>query len=333
MKKLSKYGRLWHCEGDDSLLSPWAENSDKIPGTLIKQNRKRTVWRVTSSNGNDYFVKREMRFHFPFTTSKAEKEFKAFSLLKEKGIPCAEYAAWSAGLRDCIVVSKALPDGYTSILQYWFSRPDPDFEFAAQLCRFLARTAKAGVTHPDFHAGNLMTDGKNIVLIDPIGIKSAPPTDSPAPEMLIPLSILTGDLSMDHLAEMLHASGLYSSREHALEQLNLMESRQRALINGEWEKRKNQILSGSSKFARETEPGFFIRNNAWFSPAPEICAEELEKQEYSAEEGTRIWTESFRAQLLKQKLEKIPVFFQIRDNHAVIYYLKEKKNSFFYGFR
>ena len=333
MKKLKKYGRLWHFNGDEALLSPWAENINQTPGILIKKNQKRSVWRVNADDGESYFVKHEFRFHVPFTLSKAEKEFNAFLLLKEKEIPCAEYTAWTAASRDCIVVSRALPDRYTSILQYWYSQENPDMEFAGQLCKFLGKISKAGLTHPDFHAGNLMTDGQEIVLIDPVGIKSALSTNAPDSEMLIPLNILCGDIPSDTLAEMLHGAGLYSNRKEALERLEEMELRQKNLINGEWEKREKQILKGSSKFSFETEPGRFVRNTAWFSRISETGEKDLETVEYSPEEGKKIWTESFRAQLLKKKCDRIPVICSFKGEKVKISYLKGKKNSFLYGFR
>ena len=40
MITLKKYGRTWHINGTEQLLSPWAENVEDIPGTLIKKNKK-----------------------------------------------------------------------------------------------------------------------------------------------------------------------------------------------------------------------------------------------------------------------------------------------------
>ena len=87
MISIKKYGRKWHIYGEESLLAPWAEDIDQIPGQLIKKNKNRKVWRVTANNGVDYFVKRERKFHLPFTVSKAEKSTWHTHCWKKKGFP------------------------------------------------------------------------------------------------------------------------------------------------------------------------------------------------------------------------------------------------------
>ena len=333
MISLKKYGRKWHIYGDEKLLLPWAENIENIPGTMIKKNRNRSVLRVSSEDGQDYYVKRERRFHFPFTQSKAEKEYLAFALLEEKGIPCAECSAWSASFDDCILVTRALPETFRELLKYWYMKPETDLIFLQKLCDFLAYTAQAGISHPDFHAGNLMTNGEDIVLIDPVGIAETEPNSSPEGGMLIPLAIAFGEVPMKEIAGMLHNSGLYASETEAHEVLLQVEKQQHELIDKEWEKRKKQILRSSSKFATEAEPGKFYRNSAWFAPLLKYPEEILEVQEFSAEEAENIWVESFRNQLKKKQCERIPVIYERNGEKTKISFLMEKKYSFFYGFR
>lgn len=319
--------------GEERLLDLWAKDLNKLSGQLVKKNKKRSVWRVTSCNGRDYFVKREKKFRFPFTRSKAEREFNAFVLLEMKNLPCAEYAAWSSTLHDSIVVSCALPDSFCSLTQFWYTREEVDFLFLRQLCDFLEMTAQAGIHHPDFHAGNLMTDGENIVMIDPVGIVSAKPTNSPPPEMLIPLWLLFGEIPSETIAKSLHKSGLYASDEEALEFLLKMAEQQKELVEKEWEKRRRQILSGTSKFASEPIPGKFYRNNAWHMPILQYSEDLLVSEEFSREEGEALWLSSFRDQLLKRSPDRIPIIYEIMGEKVKISFLKEKKYSFFYGFR
>lgn len=333
MITLKKYGRKWHIYGEENLLVPWAENVENIRGDLIKKNRNREVRRVISADGAEYYVKRERRFHIPFTHSKAEKEYLAFALLEEKGIPCAECSAWSASLDDSILVTRALPETFCSLLRYWYMKPEKDLIFLQKLCDFLADTAKAGIWHPDFHAGNLMTNGEDIVLIDPVGITEAEPTDSPEGGMLIPLVIAFGEVSLEEIGVMIHKSGLYASETTAVEVLRQVEKQQHELIEKEWEKRRKQILAGSSKFATETEPGKFFRNSAWFAPLLKYPENILEEQEISAEEAETIWIESFHCQLMKKPCERIPVIYEKNADKTKISFLIEKKYSFFYGFR
>ena len=333
MIRVRKYNRTWHIYGEESLLSPWAKNVENISGTLVKKNAKRGVWLVSSDDGQNYYVKRERKFHLPFTVSKAEKEYLAFALLEEKGIPCVECSAWSATFDDSILVTKALPKAFQSLQKYWYMKPEADLKLLQNLCDLLAEIAKAGITHPDFHAGNLMTDGESIVLLDPVGIAEIEPTDKPEPKMLIPLVIAFGEIPMEQIAGMLHKSGLYETEESALAVLRQVEVQQHSLIEKEWEKRRKQILSGTSKFATEVEKGKFFRNSAWNAPLLKYPEDVLEEKEFSESEGKEIWVESFRSQLMKKECENVPVIYEKIGEKVRIYFLKDKKYSFFYGFR
>ena len=334
MKKIRKHGRTWHIPGESGVPDFRADDPAANAGILIKKNRKRSVWKVTLPDKTGYFIKKEKRISIPFFfPSKAEKEFRAFQFLQKKGIPCAEYVTWSATFRDSIVISRALPEEFCSLQQYWFSRQEADRDFLKKLCEFLSGIAQAGLFHPDFHSGNLMTDGEKIVLIDPVGIRHAEPTSSPGIAMLVPLAPVSGDIPMDELAEILHSSGLYSSAGAAREKMLNLQRRQYELILNEWEKRTRQILSGSSKFATETESGKFIRHSAWFQFLEPSEEAQLEVFEFPSDEGERYWLDSFRDQLMKNKREDVPVIFRKNGNKVQIFVEKNKKKMFFYGFR
>ena len=333
MRTLRKYGRIWHLSGEEVFLTPWAEDLDEVRGTLVKKNKNRFVWRVRGFDGADYFVKRERRFNFPFVPSKAEREFKSYELLEKKNLPCAEYVAWSATLDDCVIVSRALPPRFHSVFQHWYSTPECPMDFLRVLCDFLADVAKAGIFHPDLHIANLMTDGEDIVLIDLAGISEAEPTTEPCTDMLTPLTEAFGDIPMKTIAEYVHSAGLFRSADDAEQVLYKLEQETQDRITGEWEKRKHQILSGTSKFATETEPGKFVRNSAWFAPVLRYPEEELEERTFPSEEGEALWLESFQDQLRKRKREKVPVVYEKKGGNVRILFLRDKKFSFFYGFR
>lgn len=333
MNTVRKHGRKWHLSEGPEFLEPWAEDLDNIPGVLVKKNRNRSVWRVESFDGNDYFVKRERRFNLPFVPSKAEREFRSFALLEKKGLPCAEYVAWSATVDDCVIVSRALPARFHSVFQHLYSTPECPVEFLKKLCGFLADVAKAGIFHPDLHIGNLMTDGEDIVFIDLAGIVEAEPTNEPCTDMLTPLSEVYGDIPMRTIAEMVHSAGMFRSPEDAEKVLLQLEQETQDRITGEWEKRKRQILSGTSKFATETKPGKFVRNSAWFAPVLRYPEDELEEQILPPDEAEKLWLQSFEDQMRKKKREKVPIVYEKIDGKTRILLLKDKKFSFFYGFR
>ena len=333
MISLKKYGRKWHIYGDETLLSPWAENVENIQGSLIKKNSNRKVWLVTAEDGNCYYIKRERKFHLPFTVSKAEKEYRAYALLGEKGIPCADCCAWSTTFDDSILATRALPQTFCSLLKYWYTKPEVDLNFLQKLCNFLAFVVKAGIYHPDFHSENLLSNGEYIVMIDPVGVTEAEPTSSPSIRMLVPLTVMFGDIPMEEIAKTLHGSGLFDSQEETLKQLTLLQAQQRELIEQEWSKRERQILSGTSKFATEVEPGKFFRNSAWFAPLLRYPEKILEEKVLPESEANDLWLRSFRCQLLKEKCDEVPIIYEKTGANVKISLLKDKKYSFFYGFR
>ena len=134
MKQIKIGGRIWNTEDEIEVLLPWAEQLNHLPAAPIKQNKNRSVWKLQTENGEFCFLKVEQKFQFPFFPSKAEREFRAYKLLAENGIPCAEYSAWSATRNDCMIVSRALPESFRSVLEYWYRLPQPSESFLQVLC-------------------------------------------------------------------------------------------------------------------------------------------------------------------------------------------------------
>ena len=333
MISLKKYGRRWHIYGDESLLEPWAKDVEQIQGKPVQKDSCSAIWRVTSDDRRKYYVKRERCFHFPFTRSNAEKEFLAFALLEEKGIPCMECSAWSATFDDSIVVTKALPSKFSSLLKYWYSAAEINTTFLQNLCNFLTDTARAGISLPDLSVENLMTDGENIVIANPAGARDAESTNAPGPDFLKSLEMAFGEVPVEQIAELLHKSGMYSSEDEAFSVLKEMKAKWEVQTEELWKELQPGLLSESSKYVTRVKPETFYRNSAWFTPILQYPENVLEVKVLPEHEAAALWLDSFHAQLQKKSCSEIPVIYRKNGSNVELSVLKEKKYSFFYGFR
>ncbi|MBE6405284.1 MAG: hypothetical protein E7040_04610 [Lentisphaerae bacterium] len=332
MINIRKYGRTWHVYGDEALLDPWAKDIEQIPGKLLSRTGSKYIWQITADDGKDYFVKRERGFHLPFTKSKAEKDFRSFALLEEKGIPCTECSAWSATFDDSIIVTKALPEHFDTLLKYWYSSPEINTEFLQKLCDFLADVIQSGIMIPDLRMDNLATDGESIVILDPAGAVEADEPVIPAAEVLRSLEIAFGEVPAEQISEMLQKAGMYDTEEEAFTLLKEMEKEWEEQTEKVWEKCRSGLFSKRSDFVTGNGPGKYFRNTAWHTPLlqfPEGVLEEKEMPEHVARE---LWETSFRCQIRKKPCENIPVIYQKMGENVKISMLKDKKYSFFYGF-
>lgn len=332
MISIKKYGRTWHIYGDETLLDPWAKDVEQIPGKLFSKNGSKQIWQLTAGDGNEYFIKRERGIHLPFTKSKAEKEFHAFALLEEKGIPCAECAAWSATFDDSIIVTRILPEKFVLLLKYWYSSPEVNTVFLQNLCNFLADMIHAGIFFPDLRMNNLKTDGDSIVILDPSGAEAAEPME-PTAEALRCLEIAFGEVPTEQLSEMLRCAGLFPTEEEALIFLKKMEQEWEERTGREWKENRSNLIYKTSEFVTEASPGKYFRNTAWHTMVLQYPEGSLEEIELPEQEAMELWETSFHCQFQKKACKNLPVIYQKTENNVRISLLKEKKYSFFYGFR
>ena len=333
MISLRKYGRKWHVYGDESLLDSWAKDVEHFPGKLIRKTGNGGIWQVSSDDKRTYFVKRERGFHFPFTKSAAEKEFLAFALLEEKFIPCIECCAWSATFDDSVIVTKPLPDKFCTLLKYWHTKPQSNLECLQNLCDFLTDTSRSGIFLPDLSMENLMTDGENFVIVNPVGAEEAEPTNTLDTEFLKSLEIAFEEVPVEQIAELLYKSGMFSSEKEAFSVLNAMKAGWDASMEELWKLIRPQLLMGSTRYTTSVKHGTLYRNSAWFTPVLQIPEDVLEVKELPESEASELWLESFHCQLQKKNCSEIPVIYEKKGDFVKLSLLKDKKYSFFYGFR
>lgn len=336
--KLRRGGWTWHLE-DPSILDSWADRIPELIRHPVKRNGVRSIFRTTDEAGRGYFVKVEeksgllphLRSRF---FSKAESECRSAHLLQACGIACAEYPAWGYnGHGGSILVSRAL-DREISAMEFWYAKARFDDKRKEQwlnlFFQLAVRFREHHLTHPDFHAANVMLDpeSQQPTLIDPYGIRrTVCGGNAELRALLAWLPPLRLDLSEEELADRLRLSGLLrSGTEDFVHDLCRRADRR---VEKEWEnRRKPQILSGNSKFSH-TEGCREYRHTLWYEPAPMPPETELLAEELPEEKAERLWLDSFRNQLLCRRMEKVPLIFEKKQGKCRIFSLLYKKNSYF----
>ncbi len=336
--KLQRGGWTWHLD-DPSILDPWADHIPDLIRTPVKRNGVRSIFKTEDSAGHFHFVKAEEKsgwFHFLRNRffSKAESEYRSAHLLQKCGIRCAEYVAWGYnGSGGSIVVSRSL-EGYVSAMEFWYAKARFDETLKRRYLDlffdFALRFRKYRLTHPDFHAANVMINPQTFqsAMIDTYGIHRKFRYREPELRAILAwLPPLRMDIPVSELTEYLKQSGLI--RQNAEAFLTDLIRRAEARVKQEWEKRrKPQILSGNSKFSHTVGEREY-RHTLWYEPAPMPEEDELLMEELPQKEAETLWLNSFRNQLLCRRLEKVPLIFEKKQGKCRIFSLLYKKNSYF----
>lgn len=121
---------------------------------------------------------------------KSAAEFEAGLALAVAGIGVVPMLAWGRHGADSWLVSADQPGAipFRTAWRQVHALPAPRRRFLAALAAFLAQLARAGVRHPDLHAGNLLVTAPEsapaFLLVDVYGVRVGPPARSPAPLLL-----------------------------------------------------------------------------------------------------------------------------------------------------
>ncbi|MBO5958518.1 MAG: hypothetical protein J6Q65_00200 [Lentisphaeria bacterium] len=295
--KIAAFGNWhWSRETEPDTLLPWFTGGTVNGGKLVKQNARRSVYRVTAADGATYYAKLE-HGSFLLFRNKAVIEYRAGKRLQNAGIPCVEFTACGRlGLTHTILVSRAVENTCDSREYFFTASPEKRAAFLDALIALQKKMRKNGIRHRDFHAGNLLVrereDGTcDLILVDPLEVRQ------------------TGDADPFELARILSDYCPVLSDEDALrlaendpELLQKIREHQYKKCCHEWGKRKKQILSGNSKFSRTHRRNdgrvFEVASTPWYRDG--ILPDDPDRFPCDicpAKEGERRWLEMFRARL------------------------------------
>ncbi len=312
--KIAACGKwVWEKETDPAVLLPWFAGGMVRGGIEVKRNARRAVYRVTAQNGKDYFAKLEQSPCL-LLRNKAKIEFKAGRMLREADIPCVEFAACGRrGLHETLLVSRA-EENTVDAREYFFSVAAADplkrKTFLEALFALLRKMKEKGIRHRDFHAGNILVREESngdcmLLLVDPLAVSRSTRADA------FELARILNDF-----APLLTEEEALALAENNPELLARIVQDRKEKCRREWDKRKNQILSGNSKFSRtvQLENGrvLEIASTPWYKPG--ILPEDLSSlavEICSAEEAEFRWLEMFRARLGGRRT---PYCYLVREN-------------------
>ncbi len=316
----------WRIESGD-MLDPWFENYRDYEASAVKCSPVRSVFRVKDAAGREYYVKHDTPKGFSgcfkaLFRSKTASEFKSCRMLHALSIPCVDCVGWGRRFPEGMLLSRALENSVT-VMEYWFRsaawNPVEKKAFLREAAGFIRRFVDARIVHRDFHAGNVMyclSTGK-MCLVDPYGVrKSGRPLEREHLRSLMNLFVnFRGELTIEEIRECACLAGLAENPEDAMALWNETVVIEEEKIRKQWKKRVRQILSGSSKFAQETigEDGsrIFRRNTLWYTPPPQTedlksLLSSLKAVQMEHSQAQLVWLDSFLAQLMRKRIEKIP---------------------------
>ena len=206
---------------------------------MVKSNPVREVWRT-----EEFFFKFDKRSSHSFTG-----EFSRACALHKKGIPVVQHLACGrTELGNCLI-TRSLQNSQT--VDEFISGRIPDENFLNSLINFLKLLERRKVIHRDLHFGNVLYVEKDnyFCLVD---VRDAHPARwydfflfSRLPQRRLIMELME-NLPTPKLCELLRKTGV-DNPDVFIEQA--LESKARR-ISGEWQRRREQVLSGYPKFTR-----------------------------------------------------------------------------------
>ena len=301
----------------------------------IKENPKRSIFRMTDENGRMLYLKLFGKQKFPFNVIRfyAAKEYRIAKALQKASVPIINYLAWATlknGGGFC--VSEGLPQAVSG-RQYFFQTARFDAQkrrvFLERIPELTCALCKRHFYHPDFHTSNFLFDlsaGK-ACLVDPWGIREViffP--EFRKVEMCSPWMELQDYLTDDEIMEGLLSSSLAKNKFAALELMDRARAAYRRQEELRWPKTKRRILSGRAKFTTLETRGsdrYYWRHTQWFTPPEQFEVDPAwEMKSYPAAEAEKIWLDSFR-----KYQKELPLLRVVHPDGSSDLYFSSKSNT------
>jgi hypothetical protein len=221
-----------------SLLGPDPMQHFK-DAVIVKSNPVREVWRT-----GEFFFKFDKRPCHGFTG-----EFSRACALHDRGIPVVRHLACGrTELGNCLI-TRSLPDSRT--VDEFIRGRVPDEDFLNGLINFLKLIERRKIIHRDLHFGNVLYVEKDnyFSLVDVRDARPARWYDfflfSRLPQQRLIMELME-NLPTPKLCGLLRKTGVDNPEVFIEQNLELKARR----ISGEWQRRREQVLTGYPKFTR-----------------------------------------------------------------------------------
>jgi len=337
-QQLEIFNRSWTWHGEPESAPVELRGRAAADMTPVKANPVRSVYFFQLPSGPGFYLKYDHPTDLAqrckaFFYRKVQREYAAAQRLERKRIPVVKYLGWGQSGSDGLLISRALPE-VTGGKEYWFrvvgTAVDQQRHFLALLSGLARQVIDAGLYHPDFHIGNVLVDaaGKQVTLVDPYGIRSVGRlTPGQRLQMIKILIDFRGELAPAIAQEWLLDAGLATTEPEAESMWRqAIDAEEREIADG-WPKRRQQILSGHSKFSTAVKRAgavWHIRHTMWYQgparPEQFQIDPQWQVEELSGEEARERWLESFRRQLLRQPGRRPLLWIQQEHDRDLLYY-------------
>lgn len=328
------------CIDDESRLKPWFRNYREVEEKFaVKSDETTHVFHVQDSSNRSYYVKHitpnSIREHLlAFFSSKARNIYESSQLLRNEGIPGAQYPGWGKNGTESMIISEEIADAEPA-LEYWFHTAAQDStkhrEFISRLADLTANCAAASVIIPGITLDNILVrkDGSAMFIVNPLDVEKIDGGLSPEERLpyLNPFLELRGEISLEDISIDLHESGFSGN---SLDVSELLHKRigeyEEDIENGEWPDYAAHVLEGESgalyRIVEKPNSLLRIRNTIWRTPMREPDdSNSIVSEDIPDEDAEKIWVDSFKAQLLRYHSTRVPLSWErYEDGRNIIRY-------------
>jgi hypothetical protein len=291
---------------------------------------------------NQYFAKldcpqnplHKLRAYF---CCKAKSEFNTAMLLEKAGIPIVKYLGWGRRGSLSMTFSEAISDAVTAwdfwAREYIVGGRDHAV-FLDNLAGFLKKFIYSGFFHPDFHLGNVLYSPQSgqFALVDVYGITKPDCISVSQMECMYKIALAFRDAINDAEAVKLTLfMGIRDTPEAARLYFDSALKVEAALLNGEWPKRRRQILENYRKFITQSSidgQEYLLRHSQGSEPfiKPAELSQALKsgnmgKVILPANEALTIWLRSFRLQFYGIP-HRQPLILEKNGSQSALYFNK-----------
>jgi len=339
------------CIDDETRLDPWFRICHEVEEKFtVKADDATRVFRVQDSSQRCYYVKHitpsSIREHLiAFFSSKAKNIFESSQMLRDLELPCVNYPGWGKNGTESMILAEEIPET-ESALEYWFRSCAQDSarrrEFVSNLAGLISRCVTSSVLIPEISLDNILVkrDGSSLYLLNPInaGHSDEPLSQSEWLPYLTPFIELRGETSPENIGIALHEAGFSENSIDISEILrDRINSFEEEIEDGSWPDYAAHVLDGEAgplyRTVQKENSLLRVRNTIWRTPVPEPDDANSVPEEVPEEDAQNIWTDSFKALLLRYHCARVPLSWELfEDGRSIIRYATAYDDIFASGF-
>ena len=324
------------CIDDETRLVPWFNIYPEVEEKYTLRAAESTrLFKVQDSQKRSYYVKHDtpssIKEHLlAWFSSRARNLYESAQLLREAGIPCAEYPAWGKSGTESMILSVEIPDTVNA-LEYWFRIVPHNSalrrEFLSNLSDLIGLYARKNIVQEDLTLENILvrSNGSEMFVINPAEAEKREEELSRQEKiaLLRPFVEMRGEISSDSATIAILESGI---AEDSLDASDLwheaVDKEEKDIEENYWPENSDKVILDDSgplcRIVRDGENVIHVRNTIWHTELPLPDDSTSIAEEMSEEEAEKVWMDSFRAQLLRRQFPRIPLSWERREDGTSI---------------